>query len=234
MAAQAILAKISYHIDAEKAPAHPYVPYDGCTDYYHTQKAPRTLRRMPDNLGTIIRDSYIVRLTTAIQIVGGRPFPEVPDDSRDAYIYELLTVAQDAFDGATGEAIPQIRAAIIRYDTCADTYGCTCTPCTEEHISFTWKEHLQEQHGAELEFPETPMLQFGMGKEERFLTMEQIWLQLPRKVQRDSGPSIKPQPEMGTWTPRLSKFWPVKDLGSDRAATSVNDDDFSSTPVLLG
>ncbi|KAL6733509.1 hypothetical protein Aduo_004153 [Ancylostoma duodenale] len=91
MAAQALLAKIRYHLDAKKAPAHPYVPYAESTHYYHTERAPRNLGKMSEDLGKILRTSHVLRLTTAIQIADGRPFAEFAGDKGDVYICIQVT-----------------------------------------------------------------------------------------------------------------------------------------------
>ncbi|KAL6725578.1 hypothetical protein Aduo_007619 [Ancylostoma duodenale] len=58
---------------------------------------------MPEDLHKRLKDSHIVRLITAVQILDARPFADVLGYRRDAYIYQILTVAEDAFDGLTGK-----------------------------------------------------------------------------------------------------------------------------------
>ncbi|KAL6725648.1 hypothetical protein Aduo_007687 [Ancylostoma duodenale] len=116
---------------------------------------------MPKDLAKILENSHVVRLTTAVEIIYGEKFTNVLDYQKHAAIYELVGIAENAYDGATGTKIPYVKSATIRAYLCANAYTCRCDDCRRHHWWYTLREHLLEIHDAEMQYPDEMVLQFN-------------------------------------------------------------------------
>ncbi|VDK56942.1 unnamed protein product [Cylicostephanus goldi] len=149
---------------------------DNSRKHQHSAEFYQYLGRMPTSVTKEQQWSYILRLSTIIQLLEGDEIKNISDYRISAYVYAAVDEARGAFDGATGEVIDDFRSICVLPHRAWQVY-CWCRKCVPRTSIIN---HLRHTAKAAPRYEDAPLIQTGIGRETCIRTLEQIWLLIPK------------------------------------------------------
>lgn len=131
---------------------------------------------LPDDYDTRRHHFSFVRLTTALEAVNGKKPEKIYPSDVEYLTTHLLDESTAAYDGTTGEAIPNHKKLdVLSCSAVPNRDPCDHCAQVELHLS-----QLKKVHKATLLHPGLPLLSHGSGQRQILYALEQIILEFER------------------------------------------------------
>ncbi|EYB93912.1 hypothetical protein Y032_0177g578 [Ancylostoma ceylanicum] len=142
-----MLTKIHHYVSANPELAY-YARGSALPDTYRLPY----FNMMPIDILARTRRYHVVRLSTMLGILDGRPLTDIPLHRLITYTYEMLAVADAAINGSSGRVLTKHRAGLIRTDLNSET----AIRLKEQDNSKTLAEVLLRDYQTEIRCPWLP------------------------------------------------------------------------------